>query len=53
MYSTGNYTQYLAIAYNGKVSKKLFIYVYIHTHTHTHTNGSCCYKPETINKTTV
>ena len=28
LYSTGNYTQYLVITYNGKVSKKEYIYMY-------------------------
>ena len=31
LYSTGNYTQYLVIIYNGKESEK----EYMHTHTHT------------------
>ena len=39
LYSTGNYIQYLVIAYNGKESE-IYIYIsisiYIHTHTHTH-----------------
>ena len=29
LYSTGNYTQYLVITYNGKESEKECIYVYI------------------------
>ena len=28
LYSTGNYTQYLVITYNGKESEKEFIYIY-------------------------
>ena len=34
LYSTGNYTQYLIITYNGKDSGKEYIYIYIYTHTH-------------------
>ena len=36
LYSTGNCIQYLVIAYNGKESKKdyLFEYIYIYIHTH-------------------
>ena len=34
MYSTGNYTPRLVIAYNGKESEKNNT----HTHTHTHTH---------------
>ena len=30
LYSTGNYTQYLVITYNGKESEKEYIYMYIH-----------------------
>ena len=30
LYSTGNYTQYLEITYNGKESEKLYIYIYIY-----------------------
>ena len=32
LYSTGTYTQYLVITYNGKESEKEHVYVYIHTH---------------------
>ena len=37
LYSTGNCIQYLVIAYNGKESKKdyLFEYIYIYIYTHT------------------
>ena len=30
LYSTGNYTQYLVITYNGKKSKKEYIYVCVY-----------------------
>ena len=30
LYSTGNYTQYLPIMYNGKESEKVYIYIYIY-----------------------
>ena len=29
LYNTGNYTQYLVVTYNGKESKKEYIYIYI------------------------
>ena len=35
LYSTGNYTQYFVITYNGKEYVKN---THTHTHTHTHTN---------------
>ena len=40
LYSTGNYTQYFVITYNGKENEKEYTYshTYIHTHTHTHTH---------------
>ena len=34
VYSTGNYTQYLVISYNGRNYKKKNIYIYTHTHTY-------------------
>ena len=33
LYSTGKYTQYLAITRNGNCEKQ---YIYTHTHTHTY-----------------
>ena len=38
LYGTGNYIQYLVIAYNGKESEKEYMYVYIYIHTHTYIN---------------
>ena len=38
LYSTGNYTQYFLITYNGKESGKEFIHTHTHTHTYTHTH---------------
>ena len=38
LYSTGNYTQYFLITYNGKESGKEFIHTHTHTHTHTYTH---------------
>ena len=32
LYSTGNYTQYLPIMYNGRESEKVYIYIYIYIH---------------------
>ena len=46
LYSTGNYTQYLLVTYNGKESKKR-----IHAHIHTHIYGIAelfCYTPGTL-----
>ena len=48
MYSTGNYTQYLVITYNGKKSEKVYIYIYIYTHTHI-TESLCCTLEKTQN----
>ena len=39
VYSTGNYTQYLVIIYNGRESEKEYIYIYIHICT---TESLCC-----------
>ena len=36
LYSTGNYTQYLVVVYNGKESKNN-IYIYIYTYIHIYT----------------
>ena len=35
LYSTGNYSQYLIIIYNGKESEKEYMCVCVYTHTHT------------------
>ena len=40
LYSTGNYTQYLVIIYNGKKSEKIiYIYIYIYICI---TESFCC-----------
>ena len=36
LYSTGNYSQYLVIMYNGKESEKEYIYIYTHIYIYIH-----------------
>ena len=45
LYSTGNYTQYLTITYNGKESKIIYLYIYILLYIYM--TESLCWTPET------
>ena len=45
LYSTGNYIQYLVITYNGKESRKEYMYVCVYIHTYITESLSCT--PET------
>ena len=36
LYGTGNYIQYLVIAYNERKCEKEYIYIYIYIYTHTY-----------------
>ena len=48
LYTTGNYSQYLVITYNGKeFLKNLYIYKYIYTHTLCIYIHILCHIPET------
>ena len=44
LYSTGNYTQYFVMTYNGKEYEKEYTYshTYVYTHTHIYKIESLC-----------
>ena len=50
LYSTGNYTQYFVMTYNGKEYEKEYTYshTYVYTHTHIYKIESLCWTLETL-----
>ena len=47
LHTTGNYTIYLVITYNGKESEDVFVYTYVCVCIHIYTTESLCCTLET------